>query len=102
MTGSPELVPNEEALCWLNRPDRVNLPFPVINGSSPGSPEIVALAIPSDFSALKAADPTRAAEWRVTTRAAFESLFAAGYTVTRFVRQPDCGVYLLSAKPAQI
>lgn len=103
MLGSPEPAPSEEAWRWLNNPEGVKLPFPVINGISRHSPAAgpLALAIPPDFYALKAADPALAAAWRAATCAAFESLFAAGYRVTHFVRQPHCGVYLLSRKPDQ-
>jgi predicted GNAT superfamily acetyltransferase len=85
--------PAPETWRWLNKPRGDSLPLPL--DVSP-SADMLALAIPRDFYALKAADPALATAWRAATRAAFESLFAAGCTVTHFVRQPDCGVYLLS------
>ncbi len=48
----------------------------------------VLLEIPADFLALKAADRTLAAAWRLGTRAVFEALFAAGLAVTDFVFEP--------------
>lgn len=93
MSGSPVALPAGETWHWLNQPHGASLPLPRVE-TVPQGP--VALAIPLDFSALKAADITQAAAWRDATRAAFESLFAAGYAVTHFVRQPACGVYLLS------
>jgi predicted GNAT superfamily acetyltransferase len=106
MIGAQTPPPGDETWRWLNKPHGMNLPLPVISGDSPPEPSAVAnllaLAIPPDFYALKAADPVLAASWRATTRAAFESLFAAGYTVTNFVRQPNCGVYLLSHDSGRI
>ena len=100
MIGEPAPPPGEETWRWLNKPQGVKLPLPFISGDSPPEPvavpSLLALAIPPDFYALKAANPALAASWRTTTRATFESLFAAGYTVTHFVRQPNCSVYLLS------
>ncbi len=97
MAGLPVDPSSEATWRWLNKSDGMNLPLPVINGKSTAAgTDTVALVIPSDFYALKAADPALAASWREATRAAFESLFAAGYTVTNFVRQPGRGVYLLS------
>ena len=78
---------------WLNPPAGDPAPPPAAV-APPGG--VVAVAIPPDFYALKAADPARAAEWRLASRAAFEALFASGYTVAHFVRQPGCGVYLLT------
>jgi predicted GNAT superfamily acetyltransferase len=44
--------------------------------------------IPTDFLALKAADPPRALAWRQGTRSCFESLFARGFTVTDLLYPP--------------
>jgi predicted GNAT superfamily acetyltransferase len=46
---------------------------------------LLLVEIPSDFLALKAADPALALEWRLHTRALFEDLFTQGYLVTDFV-----------------
>ncbi len=43
---------------------------------------ILALEIPSDFQALKAADSALALRWRLATQTLFEHYFAAGYTAT--------------------
>jgi predicted GNAT superfamily acetyltransferase len=45
----------------------------------------LALEIPSDFQALKAADSALALRWRLTTQALFEHYFEAGYTATECV-----------------
>ncbi|HEY7125520.1 MAG TPA: hypothetical protein VH540_16310 [Ktedonobacterales bacterium] len=56
--------------------------------SVPGTPNLIhhhpllALEIPSDFQALKAADFELAKDWRMATRQAFEHYFSAGYTAT--------------------
>ncbi|HEX7973946.1 MAG TPA: GNAT family N-acetyltransferase [Anaerolineales bacterium] len=46
------------------------------------------LEIPSDFQAVKTADPALGLEWRLHTRALFEDLFGQGYLVTDFVYLP--------------
>jgi predicted GNAT superfamily acetyltransferase len=60
---------------------------------------LLALEIPSDFQALKAADSELAKDWRMTTRAAFEHYFSAGYTATECLFDQSSGykrsVYLL-------
>lgn len=59
-----------------------------------GSPEresrlsTVLVEIPSDFLALKAADPGLALAWRLRTRALFEALFAQDFIVTDFLYEP--------------
>ena len=45
----------------------------------------LALEIPSDFQALKAADSETALRWRLATQAIFEHYFEAGYTATECV-----------------
>jgi predicted GNAT superfamily acetyltransferase len=94
MAGTSPAAPDLAAARWLNPPDGGDLPLPV-SPVGMGAPA-VALAIPGDFLAVKAADFAVAEAWRDSTRAAFEALFFAGYTVVGFVRQPGCGVYLLS------
>ncbi len=71
----------------------------------PGTPDLarhepwLALEIPNDFQALKAADSELAKDWRMATRAAFEHYFAAGYTATECLADQSGGyrrsVYLL-------
>lgn len=46
---------------------------------------ILALEIPGDFQALKAADSALALRWRLATQAIFEHYFEAGYTATECV-----------------
>ncbi len=54
-----------------------------------GSEPVVRLEIPADIQSLKAVSPDLAREWRAKTREAFQSYFARGYRVARFVREPD-------------
>jgi predicted GNAT superfamily acetyltransferase len=42
---------------------------------------VVAVEIPADYQAIKAADAGLALEWRLASRALFEAAFAAGYRV---------------------
>ncbi|MCS7222468.1 MAG: GNAT family N-acetyltransferase [Anaerolineae bacterium] len=59
----------------------------------------VLVEIPSDFLALKAADPGLALVWRLRTRALFEALFARGFIVTDFLYEsgpPPRSLYVLS------
>jgi len=49
---------------------------------------LLLVEIPADLSALKAADPALALEWRLHTRRLFEKLFERGYLVTDFVHLP--------------
>ena len=42
---------------------------------------VVKVEIPADYQAIKAADPGLALEWRLSSRALFETYFAAGYRV---------------------
>ncbi len=60
---------------------------------------LLALEIPSDFQALKAADTALAMAWRMTTRALFEQYFAAGYTTTECLFEQSGGfrrnIYIL-------
>lgn len=106
MNGSAAPPEDEGSWGWLNKPEGANLPLPVMSRNPrswfSATPHPLALAIPPEFYALKGADPALAASWRAATRAAFESLFAAGYTVTHFVRHSNCGVYLLSPDSKQI
>jgi predicted GNAT superfamily acetyltransferase len=54
-------------------------------GENPSDDAIVLVEIPSDFLALKAADPELALAWRLHSRAIFEGLFERGYLITDFV-----------------
>ena len=57
------------------------------DGQTWAAPEsaLLLVEIPSDFLALKAANPPLALAWRAHTRALFEELFTQGYLVTDFV-----------------
>lgn len=46
---------------------------------------ILLVEIPADFQSLRSADQSIALEWRMSTRAIFENLFARGYLVSDFV-----------------
>ena len=56
------------------------------------------IAVPLDVSVLQANDASRAANWRMSTRAAFEAAFAKGYHVDGFLIDADRerGFYLVS------
>lgn len=71
--------------------------------SFPINPEdalpLLLVEIPSDFQGLKAADMELALQWRLHTRAIFESLFDRDYIVTDFVflpGNPPRSYYVLS------
>lgn len=74
------------------------LPVPEEHDLSAHQPTL-ALEIPSDFQALKAADSTLAMRWRLATQALFEHYFEAGYTATECVFDQSGGlrrnVYIL-------
>lgn len=44
--------------------------------------------IPSDFQALRRAEPELSLAWRLQTRTLFENLFQQGYLVTDFIHEP--------------
>jgi predicted GNAT superfamily acetyltransferase len=50
---------------------------------------ILLVEIPADFQALKQVDIELAREWRIHTRAIFETLFNAGYLITDFVHSAN-------------
>jgi predicted GNAT superfamily acetyltransferase len=64
-------------------------------------PELhVRIAVPRDVSIIQNTDVARAARWRASTRAAFETAFAAGFTIDGFTsdRDADRGYYLLTKR----
>ncbi len=85
---------------WIVNPTRISngwprppeaLPERLATISSPregGESNLLLVEIPADFQALKAADLGLALEWRLHSRALFESLFDQGYLVTDFVYLP--------------
>jgi predicted GNAT superfamily acetyltransferase len=72
-----------DADSWFNSREPVNLQ-PTKNEDNQKS-LIVLVEIPVDFLALKEMDMDLAREWRLSSRAIFESLFKEGYLVTDFV-----------------
>ena len=65
----------------------------------PGAGATVLVEIPTDFLALKAADPALALRWRLGTRAAFQALFRQGFVVADFVcetRSAPTAAYVLT------
>ena len=60
--------------------------------------------IPADFQRIRQGDVELALQWRLHTRAVFEALFAEGFLVTDFEREPgsDHGVYLLMLGDARL
>ncbi len=85
---------------WLSpaRPDAVPQP-PDPRAVAPVTTATVLVEIPTDFLALRAADPALALRWRLGTRAAFQALFRQGYAVTDFLREPGStprAVYVLT------
>jgi predicted GNAT superfamily acetyltransferase len=98
----PELRPSiadllDAGALLVNPPSEPDLPEPPDRSAwQEQCPSTVLIEIPSDFLALKAADPARALRWRLSTCAAFEALFGQGYTVTDFVHAPDRVAYVLT------
>lgn len=76
----------------VNPPDR-QPPALSINAPATGA---ILVEIPADLLALKAADPALALRWRLGARAVFAEMFAQGYGVTDFVRDPGRAAYVLS------
>jgi predicted GNAT superfamily acetyltransferase len=77
---------------------------PLSRTAGEGATARLRIEIPADIQRIKATDPARARSWRMATRAAFTSAFAASYRVTdyrapRFHRH-NCGCYLLSEQTA--
>lgn len=71
--------------------------------ASIGKSSRLRIAIPLDISVLQAKDPVRAANWRASTRAAFESSLAAGYSIDGVTvdAESDRGYYLLARAPTR-
>jgi predicted GNAT superfamily acetyltransferase len=55
----------------------------------------VRVLVPADVQQLKERAPAAAIGWRRATRAAFEHYFALGYVARDFVRDGECGSYVL-------
>lgn len=56
---------------------------------------VVQVPIPARFSAMLQEAPDLALDWRLQTRAQFETLFARGYQAVDFRRDGDRGAYIL-------
>lgn len=69
---------------WPHPASLPHLPEPHPEGK-PDSPALCLLEIPSDFYALKAADPNLALRWRLHVRELMTDLFERGYLITDFV-----------------
>ncbi len=77
-------------------PDAENVHLPPETADRPA---IVMVEIPTDFLALKAADPELGMRWRMHTREIFEALFARQYLVTDYIYlsgNQARGYYILS------
>jgi predicted GNAT superfamily acetyltransferase len=75
--------PTETANGWARPPEKV-----VARPTGEDESRLLLVEIPSNFQALRAADPGLALEWRLHTRGLFEDLFARGYLITDFVYLP--------------
>jgi len=62
----------------------------------PFGEKVLAVEIPPDFMALKAADMELAKGWRFFTRDFFEAAFSSGYIVTDFIFEQGRSFYVLS------
>jgi predicted GNAT superfamily acetyltransferase len=90
-------------------PMPANSPYPLINPApvlshgflaapstfDPPASSCCWLQVPPDFPLLKASAPELALQWRLHTRALFETYFNAGYTAVDFCRGDDRKFYLL-------
>lgn len=60
----------------------------------------LAIEIPADIRIIEHHDQELASRWRLTTRSAFTTAFAAGYVAVEFVRGDKSGKYILIRKTA--
>ncbi len=72
----------------LNPPDANGEPVPPAAPVAGALPAAILLDLPSDFHALKAADPDFALRWRLGVRDAFRELFARDYVISDFLYEP--------------
>jgi len=100
--GAEIIIPTEAWERGLPRPIKAPLSHTIGiqgQGGEGAKHRILLLEIPSDFLALKAADPSLALEWRLHTRQLFEELFQRGYLATDFIYLPGAparSFYVLS------
>lgn len=66
-------------------PPPVAAASPDLPAGNPEPPALSLLEIPSNFSALKTANPSLALTWRLHLRTLLQGLFARGYLITDFV-----------------
>jgi predicted GNAT superfamily acetyltransferase len=86
--GAEVINPSQLGAQALPHPANPPLSHALGEGGQGGKGAILLLEIPSDFQALRDADPPLALEWRRQARALFEELFQRGYLATDFVYLP--------------
>ena len=93
VAGAPLVNPSREGGRWL-RPGGADL--------SLDAPRLL-VEIPTAFTEMQAAEAALALEWRLATRAIFESCFARGYRAVDFFlsRASGRGQYLLAARASE-
>jgi chorismate synthase len=70
---------------------------PEVPSSIPSAPAVL-VPVPADIEALASSDPEAAMQWRRATRAAFTTLLARGFTVSRLEREPRPHYILLAPR----
>lgn len=76
--------------------------LPRIARVHPARDDNVLVEIPADINTIKASDHPLARDWRMQTRAAFQKLFAAGYSAVDFILRrasPARAAYVLTRQP---
>jgi predicted GNAT superfamily acetyltransferase len=99
--GAPRVRDASIADSPIVNPARAGEPWPL-----PGTPDLaldarrVLVEIPEGFSEMQRRDPALALEWRLSTRAAFQSFLGRGYRAVDFFRAPESkrGRYLLARR----
>jgi predicted GNAT superfamily acetyltransferase len=80
---------------YAPQPDKDDL-LPPPEKIPPFSEKVLAVEIPPDFMALKAADMELAKAWRFFTRDFFKAVFSSGYIITDFIFEHGRSFYVLS------
>jgi predicted GNAT superfamily acetyltransferase len=86
--GVEIINPSQPGAQGLPRPGSAPLSYIVGEERRGDEDVILLLEIPSDFQALRLADPALALEWRLHTRQLFEGLYQRGYLATDFIYLP--------------
>jgi predicted GNAT superfamily acetyltransferase len=81
VAGAPVVNPSEPSGAWL-RPGRVDLTLDARR---------LLVEIPEGFSDMQRVEPALALDWRLATRAAFQTYFGRGYRAVDFFRAPQAG-----------